>query len=399
MLEREGHEVTVVDEAAVAAGASGGNGGQLSYAYVQPLAGPSIWRELPRLLLSSSSPLKIRPRFDPAQWRWGLAFLRACTSARSAATTRELLATACASRALFDEMRAAEGIAADFRESGKLVLYRGAASFARAREQMRLQHELGGPAQQALGALEVAGLEPALQHAASGLAGAIYTPGECVADCRAVCERLAQRLMARGVRFVLRTRVTGFHRRGDRVVAARTAQGDIEAERFVLCAGAASAHLARSLGVRLAMYPLKGYSLTLDIASHRDAPNISVTDADRKIVFARIGAQLRVAGMAELVGHDTAIPERRVAALAGATQTLFPAACSFGHLRPWAGLRPATPTGLPIVGSLPGAPANVLFNTGHGALGFTLAFGTAQQVARQLPRPATAPARPVARRA
>src|SRR5213082_1660853 len=129
LLERDGHDVVVVDEGAVASGASGGNGGQLSYAYVQPLAGPAIWRELPRLVLARSSPLKIRPRLDPAQWRWGLAFLRACTSAQSQHTTRELLALAASSRELFDEVRAAERIDASFRTSGKLVVYRDAASF------------------------------------------------------------------------------------------------------------------------------------------------------------------------------------------------------------------------------------------------------------------------------
>lgn len=402
MLEREGHEVTVVDADAVASGASAGNGGQLSYAYVQPLAGPSIWGELPRLLFAPSSPLKIRPRLDPGQWRWGLAFLRACTAAHSARTTRELLALASDSREAFDEMREAERIDASFRTSGKLVVYRDARSFDGAQAQMRLQRQLGGPQQHALGPGEVAALEPALAPAMPRVAGAIFTPHECVADCYAVCERLADALAARGVRFFLRTRVTGFRATCGRIAAARTDRGEIEADAFVLCAGAGSVRLARTLGLRLPLYPLKGYSVTLDIARDPAAPCVSVTDAARKIVFARIGAQLRVAGMAELVGEDTRIPKQRVTTLAGATEELFPHACDFGSLRPWAGLRPATPSGLPIVGTLAEAPANLFMNTGHGALGFTLAFGTARRVARLLApthRRAAAPATPVARRA
>ncbi|RYF70336.1 MAG: FAD-dependent oxidoreductase, partial [Comamonadaceae bacterium] len=133
------------------------------------------------------------------------------------------------------------------------------------------------------------------------------------------------------------------------------------------------------------IYPLKGYSITLDIAEASGAaPRVSVTDAARKVVFARIGQRLRVAGMAELVGHNHSIPPARIQSLCQATRTLFPGCGDFAKLRPWTGMRPATPTGVPMVGHHPQAPENLLLNTGHGALGFTLAFGTAAQVAELL---------------
>jgi D-amino-acid dehydrogenase len=397
MLRQAGHEVTLVDaQKDVAAGASAGNGGQLSYAYVQPLADPSIWRQLPKLLLAPDSPLKIRPKLDPAQWRWGVQFLRACTRARSQGGTARLLALAAASREAFDAMRLAERIDADFRENGKLVLYRDAQAFASARSQMDLQRRLGGPAQEALSPAEVRAMEPSLGDAARHLAGAIYTPHECVADCHALCVRLADLLRSRGARLLLGGRVMGFNVRAGRVVSLRTAQEEIAADAFVLAAGAGSAGLARSVGVKLPVYPLKGYSLTLDIAAPERVPRASITDAGRKIVFARIGSRLRVAGMAELIGNDLAIPPGRIAALASATQDLFPGACDWTDSRPWAGLRPATPDGVPIVGRVQGAPSNLLFNTGHGALGFTLAFGTAAQLVRQLAPPRFGPAVPAA---
>lgn len=402
-LLREGHRVTVVDGQSVAAGASAGNGGQLSYAYVQPLADPAIWRQLPHLLLSRDSPLTVRLRLDPLQWRWGWDFLRACHRAQSQASTAQLLAIARASREAFDAMRADEGIAADFRANGKVVVYRDEHSFATAREQMDFQRLLGGPEQHALGPSDLLAVEPALANAAGRLVGAIYTPGECVADCHAVCEQLARRLASHGVRLVLGHRVSGFRVERDRAVAARVAQEEIEADAFVIAAGTGSAPLARSLGLRLRVYPLKGYSVTLDIAQADRAPQASITDAAHKIVLARVGSRLRVAGRAELVGEDLSIAASRVAALADAAQELFPGACDLANLRPWAGLRPATPTGLPIVGQLPRSPANLWFNTGHGALGFTLAFGTAARLAQLLtaPRrgPRAVPAAPVARRA
>jgi D-amino-acid dehydrogenase len=267
---------------------------------------------------------------------------------------------------------------------------------------MELQRLLGGPEQHALGPSDLLSVEPALANAARGLVGAIYTPGECVADCRSVCEQLAARLVSRGVRFALGGRVTSFRVENDRVVAARIAREEIDADAFVVAAGTGSASLARLLGLRLPVYPLKGYSVTLDIMRADQAPQASITDAAHKIVLARVGSRLRVAGRAELVGHDLTVHASRARALAQAAQDLFPGACDVTNPRPWAGLRPATPTGLPIVGRMPGSPANLWFNTGHGALGFTLSFGTAVRLVQALtPRrdPRAAPAAPVARRA
>jgi D-amino-acid dehydrogenase len=150
--------------------------------------------------------------------------------------------------------------------------------------------------------------------------------------------------------------------------------------------GAASHRLGRQLGAYLPVYPLKGYSITVDVdpAPHA-APIVNVTDSARKVVFARIGSRLRVAGMAELVGHDASIPATRIETLVEATRSLFPRAShSMDSPHPWTGMRPATPTGIPIVGRVAGAPDNMLFNTGHGALGFTLAFGSAHGVAQLL---------------
>ncbi|MES2912063.1 MAG: FAD-dependent oxidoreductase, partial [Pseudomonadota bacterium] len=142
-LNRAGHDVTVIDRARPGSGASGGNGAQLSYAYVQPLADPGIWRQLPKLLLSPSSPLKIRPQPDMHQWLWGLKFLAACNAHTSRSTTAALLRLAGESRFAFDTMRHQENIACDFTSTGKLVLYPDAAGFAGAQRQMLLQRELG----------------------------------------------------------------------------------------------------------------------------------------------------------------------------------------------------------------------------------------------------------------
>ncbi|CAN5251084.1 D-amino acid dehydrogenase [soil metagenome] len=383
-LHRDGHQITVIDRAAPGAGASGGNGAQLSYSYVQPLADPSIWAQLPKLLLSSDSPLKLRPQLDPLQWRWGLEFLAACNAATSRDTTARLLALAAESRHGFDAMRAEIAPACDFSATGKLVLYRGEEALASAARQVELQRTMGS-AQRVVTPAECADIEPALAHYARQIAGAIHTPSECAADCLKVCQALEAWLRAHGVRFLLGTEAQGFTVRAGRVAAVRTADGEVEADAFVMALGTASHRLGRQLGAYLPVYPLKGYSITVDVdPALGAAPTVSVTDSARKVVFARLGDRLRVAGMAELVGHDTRIPAGRIETLADATRAVFPQAGTSAELRPWTGMRPATPTGLPIIGRRGAAPANMLFNTGHGALGFTLAFGSAARIAQAM---------------
>lgn len=379
-LSGAGHRITVVDQAAPGSGASGGNGGQLSYSYVQPLADPSLWRQLPKLLLSRASPLKVRPQFDPQQWAWGVRFLMACNTARATTTTARLLALAAASREGFDAFRLKEDVEADFSATGKLVLYRTAESFDAARRQLDLQRRLGGALQEALDPAAAVAVEPALAAAQPQFAGAIYTPSECAADCEKVCQALVRVLTTRGVRFVLGSPVDGWVQRQGRIAAACTPGGNVEADAFVLSLGAGSPALARQAEIALTLYPLKGYSLTLDLAHTGSAPRVSITDAARKVVFAPLGQRLRVAGMAELVGQDRSIAQDRIDTLAAATHALLPGATAAAPLRPWTGMRPATPTGEPIVGRHPSGPANLLLNTGHGALGFTLAFGTARQL-------------------
>ena len=394
-LWQDGHDVTIVDRAGAGAGASCANGAQLSYAYVQPLADPAIWAQLPHLLLAKDSPLALRPQWDVDQWRWGLRFLAACRTSVSRRGTAQLLALAAESRIAFDALRAEHQLDCDFSATGKLVLYAGERSFAAARRQLALQQSLGTE-QRAVSAAEAMALEPALQHHRSRIAGAIYTPGECAADCYKVCQELLRLLQAQGVRTVFSANVSGMVVRRGVAAAVETDAGTIEADAFVIALGSASSRLARSLGLYLPVYPLKGYSITLPASGGEAAPRVNVTDAERKVVFARIGQRLRVAGMAELAGDDLSIPSARVGSLVAAAQAVFPGCADFSRYEPWAGLRPATPDGVPILGPHARGPANLLFNTGHGALGFTLAFGSAQRVAAMLPALSPSRATPAA---
>ncbi len=398
VLAAEGHRVTVLDaERAPGRGASFANGGQLSYSYVAPFAGPGVIGKVPGWLLDPDGPLRFRPQFDPHQWKWLLAFLRACNAGQAARTTAALLALAALSRTLTREVVALPDMAFDFAPSGKLVLQPDAAAMAGAVRQMELQAKLGSE-QRALSREECVAAEPSLRHLAHRIEGGILTPSEEAGDARLFCEALALRL-ARGnqaVSFRMGLRARQLVRAEGRIRAVVTDEGVIEADQFVLALGNGARALTVPLGLDLPIYPLKGYSLTLDVADEAEAPRISITDSAAKVVYARLGRRLRVAGMADVVGDDARIEEKRLDTLIRQARAAFPKASDWREIRPWAGLRPATPTGLPLLGAARAAP-NLWLNLGQGSLGFTLAMGSAAMVAAMIEGRATPiPAEPFA---
>lgn len=384
-LQRQDFEVTVVDrETGVGRGASGGNGAQLFYSYVAPLAEPSVLAKLPSLLLARDSPFVFRPRLEPAQWLWGMRFLAAATRERARATTAALLKLAFLSRDLIEPLIADEAIACDFKRGGKLVVYPDEASFAAARAQVEYQATLG--CEQMLLSRELCvGREPALAGYAERIAGGVWTPSEAAADCAAFCEQLADRMRDRGVRFELGRAVRSLRVRNGRFEGAAADGGPLAAQACVLAAGSHAARLAASAGLRLPIYPLKGYAITLPVARGAPLPACSITDIRRKVVFAPLGRRVRVAGFVEMAGHDARIPQARIDALAAAAREVIGLKADLRtELQPWCGFRPATPSGLPIIGATP--VEGLYLNVGHGTLGWTLAAGSAKLVAEGVMR-------------
>lgn len=380
-LARDGHDVTLLERnPGVGLETSYANGGQLSYSYVAPLAGPGVVPKVPPWLFKRDSPLRFYPKLDPHQWRWCLEFLAACTAARSERTTAELLPLAFLSRDLMRALVAQYRPEFDYTTSGKLVVYRDAEGWRGAQALMRYQESLGCE-QQALDPAACVALEPALEHLAPRLRGGIYTASEDAGDCFDFCQALRRLLQAGAQPVTLRLgeRLTRLRREGERIVAAETDRGAVEADAYVVALGLASRDALLPLGMRLPIYPLKGYSLTVPVRPQDRAPAVSITDAHHKIVFARLGEELRVAGMVDLAGYDKRIDPVRIAALARQTQEAFPDGGDFSRAKPWCGLRPATPQSKPILGA--SGLRNLWLNVGHGALGFTLACGSAKVVA------------------
>jgi D-amino-acid dehydrogenase len=378
-LARDGHRVTVVDRAeAAGAETSFANGGQLSYSFVAPLAGPGVLGKVPGWLLDRSSPLRFRPRLDPEQWRWSLAFVRACTAARSRQTAEKLLALSFLSRDLYHDLVNREQLPFEFAHAGKLVMHRGAASFDAARALTDYQATLGCH-QEVLDAAQCVALEPALAGVQGDIAGGIFTRSEDVGDCRQLCESLATRLRTEGVAFRFGATVDRLVARGDQLIGAEIDGQLLEADAFVVAAGIDAPRLTRPLGIRPLLYGLKGYSLTYALAPASVAPTLSVTDLENKVVYARIGERLRVAGIVDMGDVDARVHPARIQALLRQTEALFPRLAASGAPSTWAGMRPATPEGVPIIGAT--RLRNLWLNLGHGALGFTLATGSAHLLA------------------
>jgi len=384
-LAEAGHDVIIVDRhASTAKDASAANGGQLSYAFVAPLASPATLLKLPSLLLSPDSPMRIRAGLDPALISWGARFLLACRPAAVRDTIAAQLALAALSRSELARLSQSLMLSFGLRTAGKLVVFRSRREFDAARRTGKTDED----GQRVLTPVECLALEPALQLDIDEFAGGIFTASEQIGDCAAFCAELTFRLRRqRNVEWLLGADVIGPVQSGGRLVAIDTGSGHVQADRFVLCMGAASGAFARACGFYLPIYPLKGYSITLTPAPDARVIRHSVTDMERKLVFAPLARDahtaIRIAGIADLESNNTTIDTGRVDILRRASVELLGIDAA-GDVEPWCGLRPMTPDSRPIIGW---SPLDGLFiNSGHGMLGWTLACGSARLTADMIDR-------------
>jgi D-amino-acid dehydrogenase len=297
---------------------------------------------------------------------------------------------ACVNLALYSlrclhELVAAEGIEYDAVARGILEFHLDAASFDHARVAAERMLVYGADRVPCLPARCIE-LEPALAPLADRLVGGIHTPVDESGDAHVFTVALTARAAARGVRFLWNTTIDALDVEGGRIARARaTADGrarSLEADAYVVALGSYSPLLLAPLRVACPVYPVKGYSLTLDVGAARGAWTMSLTDPAHKLVFSRLGERLRVAGTAELDGWNTSLNDVRCKALLDRTFDLFPEAAQRASARYWTGLRPATPSNVPLIGRT--RYPNLWLDTGHGTLGWTMACGSGHALAELL---------------
>lgn len=393
-LSLAGHDVLVVDrQAEPGLEASFANGGQISVSHAEPWANPTAPLKILQWLGREDAPLLFRPHADLEQWLWGLRFLFECLPGRARRNMEATFALAFYSREQLHELRRSTGIQYEARARGILHLYEKRHDFERARAQAEFLRARGFDA--ALKSPEeCVAIEPALAHAKSRFVGGAYAPSDESGDARLFTKNLSDLCAARGVRFrfnVSVKRIETARGRVERVVIDDESgiEESLRADAYVVALASYSPLLLRPIGVRVPVYPVKGYSITLPLGAEDEAPHISLTDHARKIVLTRLDQRLRVAGTAELDGYNTEVNEMRCKALVKRTFELFPRAGRPEDAQFWTGLRPATPDNLPLIGRTryPG----LYLNTGHGTLGWTQACGSgralADIVSGRMPKP------------
>ncbi len=383
-LAQDGHEVTVVDRHEGAAlETSFANGGQISASYAEPWANPDAPAKILKWLGREDAPLLFRLRLDPRQWRWGLQFLVECLPARTRRNTIQCLNLALYSRDCLKSLRDETGIQYDQLERGILTFYTDAQEFAQGVRAAALMREFGCD-RDVKSVDECVAIEPALAACRERLAGGIFTVSDESGDAQRFTHELARMAAARGVAFRWNVTVESLVREGDAIGSVRCVNGDhrkevLTADAYVVALGSYSPLLLAPLAVPCLIYPAKGYSATIAIDEHRGAPTVSLTDLAWKIVFTRLGDRLRVAGTAELSGYGRDLNLVRCEALVRRTFDLFPDAGDRETPQFWTGLRPATPSNVPLVGGT--RYRNLFLDTGHGTLGWTMACGSGRALA------------------
>ncbi|MDL5368189.1 D-amino acid dehydrogenase [Xanthomonas sp. NCPPB 2654] len=378
-LARTGCEVTVVDrQPAAGLETSYANAGQVSPGYASPWAAPGVPLKALKWLFQRHAPLAITPTADIRQYLWLAQMLRNCTAERYAINKARMVRLSEYSRDCLDQLRADTGIEYEGRQLGTTQLFRTQAQLDGAAKDIEVLREYGVP-YELLDRAGIARIEPALASAPATLVGALRLPNDQTGDCRLFTQRLAALAAAAGVQFRYGETIDGLLADGDRLDGVRIGGRLERADRYVVALGSYSPQLLAPLGIRLPVYPLKGYSLTLPIRDAALAPMSTILDETYKVAITRFDQRIRVGGMAELAGFDLSLPARRRATLENVVNDLYPRGGDLARAEFWTGLRPATPDGTPVVGAT--GYRNLFLNTGHGTLGWTMACGSGRYLA------------------
>ena len=378
-LARDGHEVIVVERhPGAAAETSYANAGLVAPAHAYAWASPKAPKILFKSLFMKDQALRLRLRADPRMWRWGVQFLAQCTEERARINTLRKLRLCLYSVERLNEVVADTGVPYDGLDKGNLYLYRSEQSLEKGVAHTTVLRE-HGVEMRVLDRDGLAGIEPALEPVKDRLAGGMHAPGDQSGDARMFTRNLAAHCAEHlGVHFEYDTRVTALVVSGDRIERVSTDRGERDADAFVLAAGHESPFLCAPLGVKLPIYPCKGYSITVPVGKSNVSPKIGMVDEDNLVAFCPMGDRLRITSSAEFSGYDKSHSAEDFRAMLNVARGLFPGGGEYSNPEYWAGLRPMTPTTAPIFGFA--RHRNLMLNVGHGHIGWTMSCGSAKVV-------------------
>ena len=383
VLAARGFEVVLVDRAdAPGMETSFANGSGLTPCHAEPWNSPGTLKRLPSALLHADRPWRLHARAVPQLASWGWQFLRHSRPDRYLRNTRNCVRLGLYSSACLGRLRRRHALHYDQITRGSLELYFSAREFEHAL-QLRREIELDPEHYQGLDRDALLALEPSLKPIADRIYRSLLFPAHESGDAHIFSRIAVEHAAALGAELRLGECVTALDCDSNGFRALDTDRGRIEADACIVAAGCDSPTLLRPLGLRLPIQPVKGYSATITLDPDDPAPSLPLLDLGRRFVTARLGpTRLRIAGLAEFAGHDRSLDSRRLRMLLENAAALLPALRSRileSEANGWTGLRPMTPDGAPLLGP---TPVHGLFlNTGHGAMGWTHAAGSAELLA------------------
>jgi D-amino-acid dehydrogenase len=379
-LAREGCGVTVIDRQAKAAmETSYGNAGLYTPSDSYAWASPDALKMAVRSLYRSDLGIKYKFRLDPRLWNWSLKFLFQCTHAAARRNSLLKLRLTSYSRQRLNQLVADTAIDYDGLDGGVLYFFRTEDSLEAGRRHFEVLRDLGLDLQ-VLDRKSIFAIDPGLRATGEAIAGGVYSGGCQTGDSHKFANNLTEWCARNlGVEFRWGETIERLVTEGDRVTKAVTDRDDVPADAFVLAAGAESAFLAERIGVRLPIYPVKGYSITAPLRNPDAAPRIGVVDEDRLVAMSRLGDRLRVASSAVFTGFDRSHRTKDFETIFRTMKELFPEGADYEAAELWAGLRPMTPTSVPILGRA--RYDNFFLNVGHGHVGWTMSCGSGKFVA------------------
>ena len=373
-LSEAGAQVTLIERGEIASGSSYGNAGWYVPSHSVPLAAPGALRAGLKWMLDPESPFYVRPRLAPDLWTWMLRFALASREGPMRRAIPILRDLNLASGALLEDLAALDDLAFDYEQRGMLSVFRSTQGLEHGVRESALLREFGLRAE-LVDAARARELEPALRE---DVVGGVYFPDDAHMDPAKLVRGLAERLALRGVPLHTNTEVRGFSTNGKRIVSVGTTGGEFAADQVVLAAGAWTPAVARDLRPAIPLQGAKGYSLT--IPRPDNSPSLPLMLAEARVAVTPMGDRLRFAGTLELAGLDLSINVRRVNAIARAAREYLRVDDVAGA-ETWAGLRPCTPDGLPIIGRTR-RYENLILATGHAMLGMSLGPVTGKLVAQ-----------------
>ena len=378
-LARGGAEVRVLDrQPGPGMETSFANAGELSYGMTSPWAAPGIPKKAVQWLFMRHRPLFIWPMVDPVMWDWGTRMLLNCNERAYRRNKSRMVRISNYSRDALTDLLGEIDLDFDLRQQGTLQLFRTEKQLKGSKADQEVLAEYDSPFE-VLDRDGCIAAEPGLALVADKFVGGLRLTADRTGDCRMFTLALADKAAGIGVSFRYGVTIEGLAWEGERITGVRTDHGIERADAYVVALGPYAPILLRGIGIRLPIYPIKGYSITLPVTDDRAAPQSTLMDETHKVAITRLGERIRVAGQAEIIGYNRRLGRTATDTVRHVVTDLFPKGGDVSKAEGWTGLRPMTPDGTPVIG--PTRYANLFLNTGHGTLGWTMSCGSGRAVA------------------